>query len=336
MQSRNWCFCDDGRHHRYAPGSGGKPHHAAQCQGKGWTMSRLQKTLYELVRTWLQIAAIEEARIAPFNLSGRGHEPRVTLDRRLAAVLRETDLPFVCISGYGANYYYPRRVFERAQRQLLTAVNATPIAFGRDGLAYMDVKALPEARRKPIRIRASARTSRDALLQRGWTMRGAWAEKRLRGIRMVLSGRVVENGAEYIGLSFHPMVGHDEALAVARTKLARLNAANREQLEPPKYTATVEFLEPNEDYGPGFFASLMDGPSVDLFQIARLECTDELHDKVWGRHNWKDLLDECGSATIIETGDQDDMPGMSDVFYWVAVDDEERFRAELRAVLLDC
>jgi hypothetical protein len=59
-------------------------------------------------------AASAEAARAPFAFSGRGHEPRVTLDRRMAAVVRNLDLQHVVISGYGANKHYPLRVFERA------------------------------------------------------------------------------------------------------------------------------------------------------------------------------------------------------------------------------
>lgn len=94
------------------------------------------------------------------------------------------------------------------------------------------------------------------------------------------------------------------------------------------------FLEYNDQYGDGFSASLMDGPSIDLFQVAGLECTDELWAAVWDTFNWQSLLTECGSATIIEIGDQDEMPGMSDIFYWVAVDNPEEFRCELREVML--
>jgi hypothetical protein len=297
-------------------------------------MSKRQKTLYDLIRVSLKIAANEEARIAPFNLSGRGHEPRVILDKRLAGVLRGTNLPFVYMSGYGANNHYPLRVFERAQQGLSAALKKSPLVIGRERRAYIDDDALPKPKRPSIRIRSTARTSRDELVQRGWGMRGAWAEKSVRGIRMVLSGRVVVDGVEYIGLSFHPWLSLDDALAAAESKLDQLSAPIREKAKPSKPKVATKFLEPNEEYGPGFFASLIDGPSLDLFDIAGLEYSDELHDKVWGRHNWKSLLEECGSATIIETGDQDDAPGMSDIFYWITVDDEELFRSELRAVML--
>ena len=48
----------------------------------------------------------------------------------------------------------------------------------------------------------------------------------------------------------------------------------------------------------------------------------------------KSLLEECGTVEIIETDRQDHVPGMSDVFFWVAVDDAKSFKKELRNVIL--
>lgn len=50
----------------------------------------------------------------PFNLSGRGHEPRCTFDVKLSAILRPVDLPHVRISGFGAKKHYPMRLVDRA------------------------------------------------------------------------------------------------------------------------------------------------------------------------------------------------------------------------------
>lgn len=99
-------------------------------------------------------------------------------------------------------------------------------------------------------------------------------------------------------------------------------------------TSKKSFMQSNDEYGDGFSATLMDGPSVDLFDIAELEWTSELNDAVWGNHNWKSLLEECEAVEIIETGTQDDAPGMSDVFFWVAINDPEKFKIELRAAML--
>jgi hypothetical protein len=99
-------------------------------------------------------------------------------------------------------------------------------------------------------------------------------------------------------------------------------------------TSKESFIQSNDEYGDGFSATSMDGPSADLFEIAGLEWTADLNDAVWGNYNWKNLLEECTTAEIIQTGAQDHTPGMSDVFYWVAITDQKKFRKELRAVML--
>ena len=73
-------------------------------------------------------AAAHERRKASFNLFGRDHEPRVTLDHSVAAILRGLDVPRVFISGYGANYFYPRRIFVKAMRTLKRKFGRSPIA----------------------------------------------------------------------------------------------------------------------------------------------------------------------------------------------------------------
>ena len=91
-------------------------------------MKPATKTENDAIRDEVAAAARIEA-LLPFNLSGRGHEARVTLDRSLAAILRAVALPKVYISGFGANYYYPRRVFTRAARALTRKLGSSPIAF---------------------------------------------------------------------------------------------------------------------------------------------------------------------------------------------------------------
>ena len=76
------------------------------------------KDAYKIIREELLEAVKKEEGIEPFDLWGRGHEPRVTLDRQLAAILKGLDLPRVEISGYGANNYYPKRIFTTAQKRL--------------------------------------------------------------------------------------------------------------------------------------------------------------------------------------------------------------------------
>jgi hypothetical protein len=63
----------------------------------------------------LQAIEIESSK-GPFNLKGRGHEDRVTLSRSLAAIVRGEEIPRLYISGYGPNYFYPKRIFETAQK----------------------------------------------------------------------------------------------------------------------------------------------------------------------------------------------------------------------------
>jgi hypothetical protein len=42
----------------------------------------------------------------------------------------------------------------------------------------------------------------------------------------------------------------------------------------------------------GFSASLMDGPSIDVFAVAGLEWTPGLHDALWEKLSWKSLIEE--------------------------------------------
>lgn len=93
-------------------------------------MPRIDAHLGARVRRAVSDAAAEEERRAPFRLSGRGHEPRVTLDRALAAVLRSAKLPRVIIAGYGPNHHYPRRMLERAVTSLMNRLGWSPIGLG--------------------------------------------------------------------------------------------------------------------------------------------------------------------------------------------------------------
>jgi hypothetical protein len=136
-------------------------------------MSSEIKKIYELVRTQVQIAVVEESRIASFKLSGRGHEPRVTLNRRLAGVLRGQNIPSVYISGFGANSHYPLRVFQRAEKNIKKLLPNSPFAIY-SGVAYLSEPVISPKRQKRL-IPTTARNSRNELLRRGWSMRGAWA-----------------------------------------------------------------------------------------------------------------------------------------------------------------
>ena len=52
-----------------------------------------RKAIYQMVREEVTEAAARQGKIAPFALTGRGYEPRLTLDRRLATILRNCALP---------------------------------------------------------------------------------------------------------------------------------------------------------------------------------------------------------------------------------------------------
>ena len=99
----------------------------------------VNQTIREVV---LESVKIEE-REATFQLYGRGHEPRVSLDLALASVLRNCAIPRVTISGYGPNNFYPARVFERARKTLIERLGWSPIVFSsvntiHGGVIYLD------------------------------------------------------------------------------------------------------------------------------------------------------------------------------------------------------
>jgi hypothetical protein len=92
-------------------------------------MNAQQKAENKAIRVAVAEAAKRELKKRPFNLFGRGHESRVTLDRRLATILRGQDIPRIYISGYGANYRYPRRVLEAAAELIEAQLGVSLIAF---------------------------------------------------------------------------------------------------------------------------------------------------------------------------------------------------------------
>ena len=89
----------------------------------------------------------EEAKRA-FNLSGRGHEPRVTLCPSMAAILRGMPIPCAYISGYGANSHYPARVFATACSILTKSLGSSPVGMGHSG-AYRQHRPEPDASAAP-------------------------------------------------------------------------------------------------------------------------------------------------------------------------------------------
>lgn len=89
-------------------------------------------SLNALIREHVKRAADSQAKRRAFALWGRGHEPRVTLDPRMAAVLRGVELPRVTISGFGANNFYPARVFAEASVSLQDHLGWSPFVIASD------------------------------------------------------------------------------------------------------------------------------------------------------------------------------------------------------------
>ena len=91
-----------------------------RARERSQTRKRKPNPVSDAIRSAVLRASKLEGAKKPFHLYGRGHEPRVTLDRSLAQVLREMDIPSVKFSRYGPKKEYPLRVFQRAAKILRT------------------------------------------------------------------------------------------------------------------------------------------------------------------------------------------------------------------------
>ena len=102
----------------------------------------------DTIRThFLKAAASEKP---PFNLSGRGHEPRVHLSAPLATALRGLELPRVYIAGFGAKYSYPLRVVKRAAASLKKRLHRPVIEFDSHyQTAFLDSHFIPHREPAP-------------------------------------------------------------------------------------------------------------------------------------------------------------------------------------------
>ena len=100
-----------------------------------------RKSIYAAIREELAAAARREAGRAAFNLWGRGHEARVSLSRPVANMLRGSSLPRVTISGYGANNFYPLRVFTDAQKPLQERLGWAPLTIAYSAVYLNDFPA---------------------------------------------------------------------------------------------------------------------------------------------------------------------------------------------------
>jgi hypothetical protein len=62
-----------------------------------------------------------------FNLYGRGHEPRVHLNRSMAAILRGCDLPSIKTGGFGRpSKFFPTSIFVEARTNLVQRLGWSP------------------------------------------------------------------------------------------------------------------------------------------------------------------------------------------------------------------
>lgn len=97
----------------------------------------------------------------------------------------------------------------------------------------------------------------------------------------------------------------------------------------------TKLLHRSRARGQGCRASYLEGISLDLLAYAGLRYSDDLHDELWGERNWQTVIDDCPSSNYFQIGEQDGAPGMSDVFFWVSVEDPREFSRELRILLVD-
>src|SRR5579864_896212 len=96
-----------------------------EAVGQNLYHARTREKLWnKAVRQAYLIAAQLELQRKPFNVFGRGHEPRITLGREDAAILRSVaSLPSnplhrVYIAGFGPKHYYAKRLVDTAERVL--------------------------------------------------------------------------------------------------------------------------------------------------------------------------------------------------------------------------
>ena len=82
-----------------------------------------------------------------------------------------------------------------------------------------------------------------------------------------------------------------------------------------------------------FYGTLIDGPGIDLLELAGLDLSDEDHDRLWNDLSPRALLAECECVEEFEEGDDDGFP--SDVWYSYEATSKERLSDELRTVILE-
>ncbi|MBZ2178822.1 MAG: hypothetical protein K7J47_14050 [Acidobacteria bacterium] len=100
------------------------------------------KLLYQLIRLHVNIAVAQRASLRPSNLKGRGHDPRVTLDTRMAGILRGEDIPNIDIPGLSGGRYFPREVFAAAHESLKNAIGSPVLSVDSKVLLRISAEAL--------------------------------------------------------------------------------------------------------------------------------------------------------------------------------------------------
>ena len=101
-------------------------------------VGREERERNEKIRETLAKAAKVEAKKQGFHLRGRGHEPRVSLTCKVAAILRGNQLPCTFISGFGTNHFYPRRVFARGAAMLEKQMGRPILAIHGASVVFVD------------------------------------------------------------------------------------------------------------------------------------------------------------------------------------------------------
>lgn len=127
---------------------------------------------------------------------------------------------------------------------------------------------------------------------------------------------------------------HTEARAEVLRGMREAKDSRWQQLEHRLFGDPERLVSNDEEHGQGFAASLIDGMAVDVFKFAGVEWTEELHERLWSNHNWQSLLDSCPAAEYLEVDEQDDVPDMSDGYFWVRINDPSEFARQLRELIL--
>jgi len=79
----------------------------------------------------------------------------------------------------------------------------------------------------------------------------------------------------------------------------------------------------------------MNGPHVDILQLAQLKLSDDKLDQLWSNNNPRDLLLECNCIEELENEEFDEIPNYTDRYFDYHADSKQTLTNELRQVILD-